>query len=496
VKRLLTNTFSNVSVLVIKLGITFLLTPVIVRSLGNYDYGIWEIIGSVLGYMGMLDLGLQPTISRFAARYNAQGNRDGMSKVYSTCVLFMLSVGLFLSLIFLIWAMVFPASIAAPDSDVSRYTLLLLILGAQLVVIFPGYVAVSFLEGLQHYHVKNNILLVNSIIGAAFIYWLITPENGLILLALINAIGTVSKFLIYFWLLSRPRYGDMRFDLRDCDWQTLVELLGFGVKSFIQGAATRVSNNADNFIIASFLGPATIIFYALPANLIRNIRMLIMSITHAFLPLFSDLQARGDSTSSQRYYITASRYVVALALNLTICTAGLGPDFIAVWIDPSYREPARLVLYILLASVMVTLFNPLSSRYLTALGEHSILAKLAVWSALASLAMSLSFVHWLGLEGIALAGLIPTAFVQWRILTKSCEQLQMSRRTYILQVIGPNFLPSLGAAGVLVFGKQLLVYDGYLVILLVGGVASLTYLAVLLSCIPATDRQFLLRRKA
>ena len=71
-KRLLTNTFSNVSVLVIKLGITFLLTPVIVRSLGNYDYGIWEIIGSVLGYMGMLDLGLQPTISRFAARYNAQ----------------------------------------------------------------------------------------------------------------------------------------------------------------------------------------------------------------------------------------------------------------------------------------------------------------------------------------------------------------------------------------------------------------------------------------
>ncbi|TAA46798.1 lipopolysaccharide biosynthesis protein [Corallincola spongiicola] len=494
-KRLLQNTFSNVGVLFIKLAITFVMTPVIVYNLGNYDYGIWEIIGSVLGYMGMLDLGLKPTISRFAARYNAQADRDGMGRVYSTSLVFMLSIGLFLSLVFLIWALFFPESIAAPESDISRYALLLMILGAQLMVIFPGYVAVSFLEGLQHYQVKNNILLINSLIGAACIYWLITPENGIIVLALINAIGTVTKFLLYFWLLSRPNYGQMRFSRANCHWQTLTELMSFGLKSFVQGAATRISNNADNFVIAFFLGPATIIFYALPANLIRHIRMLIMSITHAFLPFFSDLQAREDSASSQRYYVTASRYVVAIALMLTLCTAALGPDFIAVWIDVSYREPARFVLYLLLVTVMVPLFNPLSSRYLTALGEHGILARLAVWSALVSLGLSLSLVHWFGLEGIALASVVPTVFIQWRVLGKTCEQLAMSRMDYLAKVVGPNVLPVVATIAALYTAQLLWVFDSYLVILLVGGVSSVVYLLVLFCCIPATDRQMLRRRK-
>ncbi|GAA5218529.1 lipopolysaccharide biosynthesis protein [Corallincola platygyrae] len=494
-KRVVKNTFSNVGVLFIKLGITFVMTPVIVLNLGNYDYGIWEIIGSVLGYMGMLDLGLKPTISRFAARYNAQQDRESMTKVYSTALVFMLAIGVFLSLMFLGWALFFPGSIAAPESDVSRYALLLMILGAQLMVIFPGYVAVSFLEGLQHYQIKNNILLVNSLIGASVIYWLINPENGIIILALINAIGTVTKFLLYFWLLSRPNYGEMHFSRSHCEWATLRELLQFGIKSFVQGAATRISNNADNFVIAGFLGPATIIFYALPANLIRHIRMLIMSITHAFLPLFSDLQARDNKAASQRYYLTASRYVVAIALLLTLCTAGLGPDFIAVWIDPQYREPARIVLYLLLVTVMMPLFNPLSSRYLTALGEHGILAKLAVWSALISLGLSLTLVNFMGLEGIALASVIPTLFIQWRILGKTCEQLALSRGDYLRQVVGPNLLPALAAIATLYGLQQLWAFDGYLVILLTGAVVGLVYLLLLVCCVPASDRQILRRKR-
>ncbi|RCU45156.1 polysaccharide biosynthesis protein [Corallincola holothuriorum] len=489
---------SNVGILLIKLCITFVMTPIVVRSLGNYDYGIWEIIGSVLGYMGMLDLGLKPTISRFAARYNAQNDKENMVTVYSTSLLFMLSVGVFLSVIFLFWALFFPGSIAAPESDHARYALLLLILGAQLLVVFPGYVAVSFLEGLQHYHVMNKVMLVNSLIGAAVIYSVITPENGLIALALINAIGTMTKFLIYFWLLSRPKYGQIKFSPSHCKLETLRELLGFGIKSFIQGAATRISHNADNFVIAAFMGPATIIFYALPASLIRHIRMLTMSITHAFLPLFSDLQARDDNEKSQQYYLTASRYVVAIVLMLSVCSAGLGPDFISVWIGPEYREPARYILYLLLANVMLQLLNPLASRYLTALGEHGILAKLAVWSASISLCLSLVLVNIWGLEGVALAAAIPTVFIQWRILGKTCEQLELSRSSYVRMVILPHLWPVLGAAGMIYFIHSIWAFDSFANIVITGAIGSVAYIAIMVCFLPSQDRQMmvnLIKRK-
>ena len=67
-KRILINTGSNVLVVFVKLVITLIMTPVLVHNLGNYDYGIWEIIIAVIGYMGLLDIGMKPAIARFAAK--------------------------------------------------------------------------------------------------------------------------------------------------------------------------------------------------------------------------------------------------------------------------------------------------------------------------------------------------------------------------------------------------------------------------------------------
>ena len=65
------NILSNVGVLALKLTITFVMTPVLVRNLGNHDYGIWEITMSLVGYFGFLEVGLRPAVTRFAARYRS-----------------------------------------------------------------------------------------------------------------------------------------------------------------------------------------------------------------------------------------------------------------------------------------------------------------------------------------------------------------------------------------------------------------------------------------
>jgi O-antigen/teichoic acid export membrane protein len=92
-KRILVNTGSNVTVVVVKLVITFVMTPVFVHNLGNYDYGIWEIMTAVLGYMGLLDIGMKPAISRFSAKYLAEKNQGKLQELYSTSFLFLAIVG-------------------------------------------------------------------------------------------------------------------------------------------------------------------------------------------------------------------------------------------------------------------------------------------------------------------------------------------------------------------------------------------------------------------
>src|SRR5690606_454991 len=106
--------------MVIKLAITFIMTPIFVRSLGNYDYGIWEILGAIVGYMGLLDLGIKPAISRFAAKYKAEKGSDNLRLLYSSAFLFMGVIRLLIISFFVLLGVFFPGLIEESSTDTQK----------------------------------------------------------------------------------------------------------------------------------------------------------------------------------------------------------------------------------------------------------------------------------------------------------------------------------------------------------------------------------------
>jgi len=42
------------------------MAPILIHNLGSYNHGLWEMLGAVIGYMG-----LKPEISHFSANYQA-----------------------------------------------------------------------------------------------------------------------------------------------------------------------------------------------------------------------------------------------------------------------------------------------------------------------------------------------------------------------------------------------------------------------------------------
>ena len=50
--RVILNSASNIGDFLASIIITLLMTPIYLFALGKHDYGIWEIITIVIGYMG------------------------------------------------------------------------------------------------------------------------------------------------------------------------------------------------------------------------------------------------------------------------------------------------------------------------------------------------------------------------------------------------------------------------------------------------------------
>ena len=61
--------------------IPFVYTPIMLRLLGQSEYGLYSLANSVVGYLSLLSFGLGSTIVRYVAKYRAEGNKEQEEKV-------------------------------------------------------------------------------------------------------------------------------------------------------------------------------------------------------------------------------------------------------------------------------------------------------------------------------------------------------------------------------------------------------------------------------
>lgn len=495
-KRLLINTSSNMAQLIVSMVVTFVMAPIYLELMGHHDYGLREMVFALAGYMGMLDLGMRPTVSRFASMHNARSERTSLLSVYSCSLVFMCLVGIALATFFWIWAVSFPEVLNPEDGgDATKYALFLLLVGGQLLFAFPKFVTESYLEGFQRYYFKNMINIITTITIAVLAYIFMTPENGLILLVGLAAASQLIKLMIFGLILLKPAVGAIYPNLRYFSRSKLKEMLSFGLKSFIQGAAYKVEKQSDRLVIGTVLGPALIPVYTIPATLVGYISSITMTLSHTFMPLFSDLNARGQQHRIKAIYLLASKLLVGLIIPMGVGICLIGGPFIGIWMEGQF-DPMLVdaILVLLVIYTLVPKLNPFASRYLTAINRHVIFAKVAPPAALVNLVLSIWLVLEYGVVGAALGSVLPVFVVMPIYLYVVCHSLEVSMLHYIRAAILPAIIPVALMGGGLFWFRITYGFDGYLDIVLSVLVSALVYgLVYWFFAMGREDREVLLR---
>lgn len=447
IKKLILNSSSNVAITLMRIGIAFVMSPVIVKALGNYDYGIWEMVISVIGYLGILDLGMSPAIVRYVARYNALNEKENLDKLYSSSLVFLGVMGLISLVIFGGWAGWKPDILAEKGSNPIRYTYLLLLVGIDLLIKFPGIVSECFHNGFQRYTLRNKVNTTISIVSATTTLVLLKNGYGLITFVFISTLETLLRFIIHTVLVSFSRYGNLLFKVKNVSWGSIREPISFGYKSLVNYLSGMLAVTSDSIIIGVLLGPIAVTFFAIPAKLVLILSGLLGAVTLSFLPFFSDLDARDDRNMAVKSMIIASKIVAGLMIPILITTCFLGVSFLTVWMGAEYAEKGQWVLYILGVAYAFSFINPFHIQFLTGVGLHGFLAKINLTASVINIVLSIILVKFIGKEGAALGTLIAAIIFSPIILAYTCKCLEISIWTYIknvvLTLIIPNMLLSL-----------------------------------------------------
>jgi len=485
---------SNVTVFFISFVITFIMAPLIVRGLGNYDYGIWEIVIAIIGYMGILDIGIQPAIIKYVAQNNALADKKKLNGIYSSSLPLMVFVGVVCFIIFSALALIGPDRIEQNVTNGARYSLFFFILGTQMLIMFPGYVFKCFHQGYQRYHMCNLVHIVTILIGNIILFFLLRRGGGLLSFVTLTASMAYVNCAVYWLLLRCRKFGGFRLRKDDFCWNTLKELTTFGFKILLGGIAERISFYIDTILIGGFLGPVMVTFYAIPRNLVRKVFAVVPAITQSFMPVFSDLDARNQKIEAEQLFLSASRYVLCLVFLFGIELYFLGIPFLTRWIGAEYAQKGRFVLYFLLFARLYAV-SPFQARYLTAIGRQMVFVKFGWYEALANIPLSLIFLKFWGIEGIALGTMASTVIFfpfQFRV---SCKYLGVTAGRYLQKVLVPQIFPTIILLASLWILSSTFLLNNYFAILLSGTFSSLLYIILFIFfAVPSEERIFVSKK--
>ena len=178
--------------------IGLVLTPFIIKSLGDAEYGLYILIGAFVGYIGVLDLGLNNTIIRFVAKYRAEKDKEGEENFLAITML----IYIIISFIVVIFGVLmyynldtfFSNSLTLNELEKAKVMTVILIFN--LAITLPGGAFTAICTGYEHFVYPRAINIGRYVIRFIMVVALLTAGGDAIALVILD---TIMNLLVIFF---------------------------------------------------------------------------------------------------------------------------------------------------------------------------------------------------------------------------------------------------------------------------------------------------------
>ncbi len=363
-----------------------LLTGVITaRVLGPENRGIFSLVSLFPASL--------VTLSKFgqsqAAIYFIRREKFDPSEVAANILIFALAVGAVLIGLTLVFK---DALVATVLNGVPLWALMVVL------PLIPIMLVESYLYGIlqatDRFRIFNTRVLIESVLTlAAMAIALLALELGL---AGALAVAVSVRFVMAIWTVASVQRGT---PIRLMFTPSLFpRMFRYGLKSHLQIIASHFHFKADIYMVAYFLGPTQVAFYAIAARLAEHIMYLPQSLGLALFPrLASASEAQVHSMTAR-----ACRQTLALTIAVACGLAVFGKLAIVTWYGVDYEPAARPLPYVCIGIVMMSLYV-LLSRNFTSRNRQAVNIAAAYVALGGNLGLNLYLIPLRGIEGAAMA---------------------------------------------------------------------------------------------
>jgi O-antigen/teichoic acid export membrane protein len=432
--------------------------PLFLRELGEERYGALMLIWMLVGYFGILDLGMGRAMTKMTAEYMGLNRQSLLPNIFWTALMMMVCLGLcgaFLLVGSSHWLVSSLLKIPLALQDETRRAFLVVSVG------LPFTIAVTGLIGILETHQKFKLInLIRVPLGmATYLAPLaVLPfTNSLVaVVGVLIAVRILELLIFLFCCLAFIPILRMRLLW---DPAMVKPLLTFGGWLTVSNIALPLMIHIDRFIVGATRTLTDVTFYSNPAEIAVKVLTLPRAWVSALFPPLT-MHLAQQSPEADALFARSVKLLLLVLFPAILGLYTLAPEFLGIWLGPSFAVHSSTILRLLSAGIFVYSLAYLAFALLQSAGRPDLSARWHLMELIPFIAVAWWATRTWGIRGMAViwalrgltdfAVLFPLAlrFVPaarsaiWR------SSLLMGLGLGVLPLVSlcPAFLPRLGVA--------------------------------------------------
>lgn len=334
--------------LIIKNVISILYTPIMLRLLGQSEYGLYNLVASTVSYLGLLSFGFDGAYLRFYSQYKVKENEEKVASLNGMFLAVFCGIGI-LTLIVGSMLVTFSGSIFEKLSSHELHTakILLVIMIINMALSFPMSVFSTYINANEKFFFQKMLNLIQTIVNPFVMIPVLLMGYKAVGLVVVTTLYIMVTYLINVVYCIRKL--KMKIVFRNFEFKILKSISSFSFFVFLNSIVDEINWNVDKFLLGKYQGTVAVAIYGIGNQFSSYYRVFSTSISSVFTPLVNRTVALKENDNELTHIFARVGRIQFIILTL-ICSGFtfFGKAFIMFWAGKDYQESYVIAMWLLI----------------------------------------------------------------------------------------------------------------------------------------------------
>ena len=396
------------ALMIIEVLSTLLLTPFIIRTLGQAEYGVYKLAAAINAYLLLLDLGVGNAVIRFIAKYRVYNKREQEKKFLGVALLFYVLIAVVALIVGFVLVAIMPIAFSKglTESEVLLGQKLLSITMINSAITLGTTAYNNVIIAYERFDVAKGASIIQVLLRMLFTYIVLKTGMGSVGIVSVNlAMTIILRFLFIMFVTYKIK---LKPSFRNIDASLVKEVFAYSSLILLQMIATQLNATVDQVLIGSLVTASSVILavYGVGTQIVQYYQSIGSAFNGVLMPGVVKLVEKNESAEKYMNEMVRVSRIMFMIVGLIWCVFLInGKEFVNLWVGNENRD-AYFVALILMTAYMFILSESIGSQILWAMNEHKEQAVLKLLIVLANIVLTVFLIKWNPLIGATIGTFI------------------------------------------------------------------------------------------